>query len=130
MGTKKVLFLLAWPVLLSFSSTAPAGFIIANSKLPRTSTRLLSNSPSSPSDQAPAASAEQVSSEAPIPVCDSFSHIRESMASMVLMLAQVIEEARIRLRPAFEEVDRRTQRNLKRVLDAFRQHQVRWWWWC
>jgi hypothetical protein len=38
--------------------------------------------------------------------------------------SQVIEEARDKLRPAFEEVDRRTKNNLKRILDTFRQHQV------
>jgi len=37
---------------------------------------------------------------------------------------EIVAEAQARLRPAFEDVDRRTQRILKRVLTAFREHQV------
>lgn len=37
---------------------------------------------------------------------------------------QVLLDAQASLRPAFEEVDRRTKRLLKRVLTSFREHQV------
>lgn len=38
--------------------------------------------------------------------------------------AAIVQEAQTHLRPAFEEVDRRTQRTLKRILTSFRKHQV------
>lgn len=37
---------------------------------------------------------------------------------------EIVEEARARLRPAFDDVDSRTQRILKRVLKSFRKQQV------
>ena len=39
--------------------------------------------------------------------------------------AAIVQDAQRSLRPAFEEVDQRTQRTLKRILTSFRKHQVK-----
>lgn len=51
-------------------------------------------------------------------------HTATTSAEEDAMAEEIVSEAQARLRPAFEDVDRRTQRILKRMLTVFREHQV------